>query len=260
MKRIPWSLLAIFAASIAIAQAPPEGLVLVKGGRFLMGTEWTAADEKPVREVWLSSFFIAKYEVTQREWREVMGSQPSLGFGVGDAYPIYNLNWYEALEYCNRRSMKEGLTPCYAGSGAALSCSFSANGYRLPTEAEWEFAARGGTLSRDYRFSGANDIDPVGWYAGNSGGSTHPVGTKAPNELGLYDMSGNVWEWCWDWYGEYLSRTQSDPKGPASGTDRVNRGSSWDYGGVFGRVTLRIHYRPEYRNRNLGFRVVRRVP
>jgi formylglycine-generating enzyme required for sulfatase activity len=131
---------------------------------------------------------MGKHEVTQREWRELMGNNPS--YFKGDNLPVENVNWYEAIEYCNKRSVKEGLAPVYRGSGNSITCDWSANGYRLPTEAEWEYAAKGGNKNfLTYVYAGSNTVDAVAWYGGNS---THPVGTKAPNDLGIYDLSGNV--------------------------------------------------------------------
>jgi formylglycine-generating enzyme required for sulfatase activity len=177
----------------------------------------------------------------------------------GDALPVENVSWYEAVAYCNALSLKEGLTPAYRGSGESMVCDFSANGYRLPTEAEWEYAAREGTRAYGgYEYAGGDNIEELGWYHGNSGGRTHPVGTKAPNGLGLYDMSGNVWEWCWDWYsGSYERRDQTDPRGPPAGTDRVDRGGSALYDAEFLRSANRDGYIPTYRYWFLGFRVCR---
>jgi formylglycine-generating enzyme required for sulfatase activity len=203
-----------------------SNFVRVEGGTFQMGSNNGDSDEKPIHTVTVKSFSISKYEVTQKEWQEVMGNNPS-GF-KGDNRPVENVSWYEAVDYCNKRSIKERLTPVYKGSGDNITCDWNANGYRLPTEAEWEFAAKGGTkeyLTTEY--SGSNSVDVVAWYSGNSGNSTHPVGTKAANSLGIYDMSGNVWEWCWDWYGGYSSGSQTDPRGAVSGAIRVFRGGSW---------------------------------
>ena len=130
--------------------------------------------------------------------------------------PVICVSWYDAVDYCNWLSRKDGLLPAYSRGGNSIQCNFSANGYRLPTEAEWEYAATGGSSSRGYTYSGSNTIGNVAWYSGNSGLKPHPVGGKQANELGLYDMSGNVWEWCWDWYGDYPSRSQTDPTGVSS--------------------------------------------
>jgi formylglycine-generating enzyme required for sulfatase activity len=191
--------------------------------------------EKPVHTVTVSSFYMSKYEVTQKEWRDIMGNSPS--YFKGDTLPVEQVSWYEAVEYCNRRSVKEGLTPAYGGSASTgISCNFKANGYRLPTEAEWEYAAKEGNKDgMSYEYSGSNSIGSVAWYGDNSGSTTHPVGTKAPNSLGIYDMTGNVWEWCWDWYGSYSGGSQTDPVGASSGTNRVWRGGSWYNSAGFAR-------------------------
>lgn len=229
--------------------------VKVEGGTFMMGSNDGGSDEQPVHQVSVSSFYIGKYEVTQKEWLEVMGSNPS-NF-KGDDLPVEQVSWYDAVDYCNKRSVKEGFTPCYSGSGTSISCNWNANGYRLPTEAEWEFAARGGTKSKGYTYSGSNDIGSVAWYDNNSGRNTHSVGRKSPNELGIYDMSGNVWEWCWDWYGTYSGTSQNNPTGSTSGSCRVLRGGSWNYYGGLCRVADRYGNGPVLRNYNLGLRVLR---
>jgi formylglycine-generating enzyme required for sulfatase activity len=242
--------------------APPEqrqvspGMVFVEGGTFPMGRDDGRSNEQPVHRVTVGGFHMGMYEVTQKEWTAVMGTNPS--DWKGDTLPVENVSWLEAVEFCNKLSVKEGLTPCYRGSGNAITCDWNANGYRLPTEAEWEFAARGGT--RDfitYDYSGGNNVDAVGWYNRNSGGKTHPVGTKAPNSLGLYDMSGNVGEWCWDWRGNYAGGTQVDPRGPAGGTTRVVRGGAWNYGNYDLRSADRGIITLSDRSNFIGFRVVR---
>jgi formylglycine-generating enzyme required for sulfatase activity len=248
--------------------AVPANFVRVEGGTFQMGSASGGdSDERPVHSVTVKSFSMSKYPVTQKEWYEVMGTtirqqQAVAGgsrlYGEGDNYPMYYVSWLEAVEYCNKRSIKEGLTPAYSGSGNNITCNWNANGYRLPTEAEWEYAAKGGSLGTlVYEYSGSNNVDSVGWHSGNSGGSTKPVGTKAPNSLGLYDMSGNVWEWCWDWYGNYTAGAQADPRGAVSGTNRVMRGGSWYYDGQNLRSAVRNYYTPSYRYGNVGFRLVR---
>jgi len=227
-------------------------MVNVPGGTFTMGrtTGSGYSDELPTHSVTLNAFYIGKYEVTQAEWQSVMGSNPSHDYGVGGNYPVYFVSWYDILKYCNLRSMSEGLTPVYTISGStnpanwgavptsndatwdAVICNWSADGYRMPTEAEWEYAARGATNNPDYLYSGSDDINAVAWYYQNCY-SSHQVGTKAANGLGIYDMSGNVWEWCWDWYSSsyYGSSPASNPTGPASDLYRVRRGGSWDYDG-----------------------------
>jgi len=226
----------------------PANFVRVEGGTFRMGDPKDTNDENPMHTVTLQSFIMSKYEVTQKEWYEVMGTTISQQRdkanarrawtqeikGQGDNYPMYFVNWYEAVEYCNKRSLKEGLTPVYKGKEDNITCDWTANGYRLPTEAEWEYAARGGKSSpENYIYSGSNNVDAVAWYDRNNNDKRQPVGMKAANNLGLYDMSGNVWEWCWDWYGNYPSESQTDPRGPVSGTYRVARGG-------FGFIRLQI--------------------
>jgi serine/threonine protein kinase len=236
------------------APLEPVEMIRVDGGTFMMGSN-EYDDEQPVHQVTVSSFYIGKHEITQKEWRDVMGSNPS-DF-KGDYLPVESITWYDAVEYCNKRSQQEGLTPCYSGSGDYISCNWNANGYRLPTEAEWEFAARGGTQSKGYTYSGSNGIGSVAWYIDNSGDTTHSVGTKSPNELGIYDMSGNVWEWCWDWYGNYASTSQNNPTGATSGSYRVLRGGSWFYYVNCCRVASRSFNDPGSRNYYNGLRVLR---
>ncbi len=248
---------------------PPEGFLYVEGGTFQMGSFSGNSDEAPVHKVTLNSFIISKYEVTQGEYKAVMGSNPSsTGSGIGDNYPVNKVSWLDAVEYCNSLSRKEGLTPVYTISGRNVSWDKDADGYRLPTEAEWEFAARGGNLSKGYTYSGSNNLDSVAWYLSNSNKKIHFVGTKQPNELGLYDMSGNVWEWCWDFYGEYSRRSQTDPVGATSGNEHVRRGGGWYWPSnnasnsrstnrYFPYSTFGSGYDSESRYSRLGFRVVR---
>ena len=247
----------------------PANMVRVEGGTFQMGSSNGESDERPVHAVTVRSFSMGKYPVTQKEWFEIMGTtvrqQRDMAdrtwslYGEGDNYPMYYVSWLEAVEYCNKRSQREGLTPAYSGSGNNITCNWNANGYRLPTEAEWEYAAKGGNRdSMVYEYSGSNSAGAVAWYTDNSGGSTHPVGTKAPNSLGLYDMSGNVWEWCWDWYANsYPSGAQTDPVGASSGSDRVVRGGSWFHSAQYVRSASRFYFTPSDRFFRLGFRLAR---
>jgi formylglycine-generating enzyme required for sulfatase activity len=214
--------------------------------------------EKPVHRVTISeAFYLSDHEVTQKEWVEIMASNPSNW--KGDDLPVENVSWYEVIEYCNKRSIKEGLMPAYSGSGENIKCDFTANGYRLPTEAEWEWAAKGGDKDfMIYEYSGSNSVDGMAWYGGNSGNWTHSVKTKEANGLGLYDMSGNVREWCWDWYRSgYSGSGQTDPTGAAGGPYRVGRGGSWSYGAQLVRSVYRDYYAPSDRSNDLGFRLVR---
>jgi formylglycine-generating enzyme required for sulfatase activity len=271
IKRICLAVLTSLAAVSLYAQVhTPPAMVQVEGGTFTMGSNSGEGDEKPAHTVTVNSFYMSTYQVTQKEWTAVMGTtvrqqrdqvnrNRSL-YGEGDTYPIYYVNWYEAAEYCNRLSLQEGFVPAYRGSGTSITCDFSASGYRLPTEAEWEYAAKGGDRDAPvYEYAGGNNANLVAWYNGNSGGGTHPVGGKQPNSLGLYDMSGNVWEWCWDWYSDsYSSGSQTDPRGPASRSDRVIRGGGWGRSTTWARSTSRFHYAPSNRGDLVGFRLVRR--
>ena len=252
-----------------VAESVPDDFVFVEGGTFQMGSNSRNDDEKPVHSVTVSSFYMCKHEVTQKEWSAVMGSNPSEF--KGDNKPVEEVTWYDAIEYCNKRSKEEGLSPCYSlngstdtskwgnkgGSWDKVQCNFSANGYRLPKEAEWEYAARGWKFSRGYEYSGSNEIDEVAWYYKNTGFTTHDVMTKQPNALGIYDMSGNVWEWCWDWYGSYSSGSQTDPFGVPSGSDRVVRGGGWFGNAPDCRVADRYYFSPGDSLNDIGFRVVR---
>jgi formylglycine-generating enzyme required for sulfatase activity len=238
----------LFCAALAVFTACPEAepvpiglpveMVQVGGGSFLMGdTAGGGFGEGPLHTVTLTGFYMGKYEVTQAQYEAVMGVGSNPSFFKRDNYPVHSVSWYSAVEFCNAFSERGGLTPCYTidkttGSEEwewLVTRNTAANGYRLPTEAEWEYAAKGGNGSPgNYKYSGSDTVGKVAWYKGNTGGDkTRMVGTKSPNGLGLYDMSGNVWEWCWDWYGDYSSEAQTDPEGPFSGFGRVIRGGSW---------------------------------
>jgi formylglycine-generating enzyme required for sulfatase activity len=233
---------------------PIPVFVRVEGGTFQMGGG--NDDEKPVHTVTITGFYMAKYPVTQKEWIAVMGNNPS--YFKGDNLPVECVSWYDAVEYCNRLSEKEKLTPAYTINGTNVTWDRNANGYRLPTEAEWEYAAKGGNGSPgNYAYSGSNNIDEVAWYQENSARSTQEVGAKKPNGLGLYDMSGNVYEWCWDWYGNYPNEAQTDPIGASSGSFRVDRGGSWGDWVQYVRSALRYYSTPSFRSYSLGFRVLR---
>lgn len=209
----------------------PDGfeMVLVEPGSFEMGSTEGLSNEQPVHTVSITKpFYMSKYLVTFEQFdaycddtskSKAEDCGPERGDRPAGVY------WYDAVEYCNWLSEKSGPTPCYDLKGLGTECDFSANGYRLPTEAEWEYAARGGNRSQGYVYAGSNDPDEVAWYGDNSDGVCHPVGQKKPNELGLYDMSGSLWEWCWDWYGKkyYDSSPPSDPVGPGRGSDYSER-------------------------------------
>lgn len=226
-------------------------MVLVEGGTFQMGATSEQSDEAehdewPVHEVILTPYYIAECEVTQSQWEAVMGTdiydqlRVANGDGVssvGDKQPMYFVNWYDAKEFCNKLSRMTGKL------------------YVLPTEAQWEYAARGGKYSRGYKYSGSNYVDEAVWCRGNSS-ATRIVKSKAPNELGLYDMSGNVYEWCNDWYGAYSSEKQNNPEGASYSDTRILRGGSWFSKASSCRLANRYFYDPYRRNGNFGFRVV----
>jgi formylglycine-generating enzyme len=236
-------------------------MILVQGGSFDMGSNGGANDEKPMHRVTLSDFYIGKYEVTQEQYEKVMDSNPSYFKGSGKIAPVENVTLYDAVEFCNKLSEMEGLQKCYSGSGDNIKCDFSKNGYRLPTEAEWEYAAKGGSKRRCYKYSkysGSNNLGEVGWYEDNSREKTHSVGGKYPNELRIYDMSGNVWEWCWGRYGSYSSSAQTNPHGHRGGGDFwIGRGGGWNNSASFCTVSYRYFFTATYANDKLGFRLAR---
>ena len=254
-----------------VAQQTIPGMILVKAGSFEMGSTGGRADEQPVHPVTISKdFHIGKNEVTFDEYDTFCettaryNKPDDRGTGRGK-HPVVGVTWQEAIDYCNWRSEAEGLTPCYSGKGKVTVCDFAANGYRLPTEAEWEYAARGAQESNSYRFAGSNDPQAVAWYVDNANETFHPVGEKEPNELGIYDMSGNSFEWCWDWYlKDYYARSpETDP----SASDlpkvdspwdlvRVRRSGSWSETVEHIRITARSFDSPSYAGSN-GFRLVR---
>ena len=261
-KKIVWLLSVLLIAAVWLsfpAPQTPGGLVLVEGGTFVMGTADDGSDEQPIHRVTLDGFYIGKFEVTQGEWQKLMGDTPS--FFKGDDHPVDMIDWYAAVKYCNVRSRAEGLTPCYSGSGDDIACDFEADGYRLPTEAEWEYACRGGVQGRGFDFSGSDNVDEVAWYEGNAGGRHHPVGQRKPNELGIYDMSGNIWEWCWDWYGQdyYKSSPAKNPTGPPSGKMRSYRGGGGCGRMEFQRCSGRYKLEASYTHSDMGFRLAKRA-
>ena len=274
------------AVDSADAGKAPDNLLLVKGGTFK-----NTRSNYYGKDVTVSSFYLGKYDVTQKEWMEVMGSNPSEF--KGDSMPVEMVSWYDCVEYCNKRSIKEGLKPYYNldknkkdpndlpdpvfGTLDNLKWTVTinpgANGYRFPTEAEWEYAAEGGQKSRNYTYSGSTNIDEVAWYWRNAGDKfltgfwswpvikdnhdkTKPVGGKKPNELGLYDMSGNVREWCWDWYGKLESKG-TDPQGPSSGYARLWKGGGWIGAEFCCEPSFRGNLAANGRGPDQGFRLCR---
>lgn len=235
-----------------------RGCALVEGGVFLMGSD--AEDEGPVHEARVSDFCIMRTEVTQAEYAALMGANPSSFFrGRGADHPVTNVGRSDAAAYANALSERDGLKPCYDLSGGGVDCDWEADGWRLPTEAEWEYAARGGRLSKGSVYAGSDDAAAVAWF---SRLGSRPVAQKAPNELGLYDMSGNVWEWVWDAYAPYAAGFREDPRGP-SGKEVggwANRGGGWSAGPEAARVSARgKDDSPGHRDADLGFRLVRRA-
>jgi formylglycine-generating enzyme required for sulfatase activity len=263
-------------------------MVQVAGGSFDMGKELGTAGSGDIENshtVTLTGFNMSKYQVTQEQYQAVMGktiveqqalaTMSTTNYGRGNNYPMYYVSWYDALVFCNKLSIAEGLSPAYSINGktdpaewgtvpTSSNATWNAaviidgsNGYRLPTEAQWEYAAKGGNTGETFTYAGSDTVGDVAWYTSNSGNTTHEVGTKAPNGLGLYDMSGNVSEWCWDWRGDYTSEAASDPMGPSAGSYRVNRGGSWYYSAGRVRSVYRFDDYPHDRNSSIGFRLVR---
>jgi formylglycine-generating enzyme required for sulfatase activity len=261
-------------------------LVPVKGGSFSMGSDEKKAPSwiMPAHEVTVSDFYIGRYPVTQKIWRMVMCKNPSASKGM--QLPVEFVSWFDCIEFCNALSRHFGFRPCYRIDYSKLAlvlahrdCAFASEcaskkktdtlaravsllndgvgGFRLATDAEWEYAARGGQLSFGYKYAGSDNLDEVAWYDGNSCHKTHNVGTKRPNELGLYDMAGNVESWCWDWFGDYLPFPQTNPQGPCMGKWRVVRGCSYQCWPDFeAEVAARSHIHPSYANRCIGLRIV----
>ena len=223
----------VFPGKVYTVNGVSFKMIAVKGGTFQMGSD---DGYNAVHQVTLSDYYIGETEVTQELWNAVMGSNPSYFYGNMQR-PVETVSWNDCQTFISRLNQLTGET------------------FRLPTEAQWEYAARGGYKSKGYTYSGSNAIDDVAWHWYNSDRTTHPVKTKAPNELGIYDMSGNVWEWCSDWYGDYSSAAQTDPTGPATGYYRVGRGGSWDNDATYCRVAFRGNSTPTNRFSHLGLRL-----
>ena len=218
-----------------------SNMVRVEGGTFPMGSddELAAADEAPIHSVTLSSFRMNKFTVTRKQWRVLMGTDPgwNSNYGIGDDLPATHLSYVDCLAFLNKLNSLTDLT------------------FRLPTEAQWEYAARGGKQSHSMRYSGSDNPNEVAWHQDNAGNVLHKPGILHPNELGLYDMSGNIWEWCSDWYAEYSVSAQTDPIGPTIGSRRVVRGGSFSYEASYSRVTQRNNLSPDYHSFVTGFRL-----
>jgi len=288
------TLYAKWISNEAITEMEEKNIKWIAGGTFTMGSPdtelGTDPSERPQHSVTLSGFYMGKYEVTQAQWIEVMGSSEDRTiekYGKGNNYPVYYVSWYDALVFCNKLSVLEGLSPAYSINGSTEPLSWGkvptveedpermkwnavvivsgSTGYRLPTEAQWEYACRAGTTTA---FNNGNDnytnyalVGEVAWYKTNSENKTHEVGSKKANEWGLYDMHGNLAEWCWDWYGAYSSIAQTNPMGALLGNDiSVLRGGSWysndvsDLRSAFRAADLPM---PQLRTYAIGFRLVR---
>jgi formylglycine-generating enzyme len=241
-----FSVIALTLTYILFGQAPvhrvaneiSENMVHIPGGTFTMGCTSKNRrdcedDEKPNHRVTLNAFKINKFEVTREQWEAVMGKNPSY-FNNCTKCPVESVSWHDVQEFISKLN------------------SLTGQNYRLPTEAEWEYAARGG---QDYKYAGSNNIEIVAWHDVNSDYKIHPVGSKSPNGYGLYDMSGNVWEWCSDWYGSYSRMSKANPKGTSSGSERVYRGGSWCNPPESSQVFFRTSDTPSHQSFNIGFRL-----
>lgn len=279
----------VFIALIALTSLSSLGaqieMILVPSGEFVQGcTEEQKpdcdGDEFPIHAVKLDTFLLGKYEVTQDEWQAIMGDNPSMNTSCGSNCPLENADWFSMLIFCNELTLLQaefGVDDLYyfkdenleipwslsdyGGSGDTPSgevyISTENKGFRLPSEAEWEFAARGGSGSNSFKYSGSDNLDEVGWYDDNSDDSIQPVGLKKENGLGLYDMSGNVWERVFDIYGDYEKYHVCNPMGPIEGSDRVNRGGAYKYSADNSMISSRFFNKPSRGSSNLGFRIAR---
>ncbi len=250
---------------------PAITMITIPAGTFAMGTWYENGHERPVRNVTISRpFLLSKYEVTQNLWKKVMGNNPS--HFIGDSLPVEKINWFDAVTFCNKLSQKLGLTPVYTiVNDTTILWNKQADGYRLPTEAEWEYACRAGTTTEFYTGTFSNTLidsalDKAGWYCGNSQNKTHPVGKKIPNNFGLYDMHGNVWEWVWDWFSYYTPNDTTDwvvsqrqPIYDEPHYKKMQRGGSYECEGPihYGRSAHRHQTFPEIRTTSFGLRIAK---
>ena len=227
----------------------PSGMVVISGGRFTMGEK--SEVDAPLHEVVVSSFYIDKYLVTQEQYQKVMGTNPSRWKGAKN--PVEQVRWSDAVRFCNKRSELDGLQACY--DLKAWRCNFTANGYRLPTEAEWEYACRAGTATKYFFGDTPAKLGDYAWYDKNAGGHPHPVGQKQANPWGLYDICGNVWEWCHDFYQvDYYGRApRENPRGPESGDTKVVRGGAWRFRAESSRAGYRYNENPGYADVCFGY-------
>ncbi|WP_288014784.1 SUMF1/EgtB/PvdO family nonheme iron enzyme [Sphaerochaeta sp.] len=250
-----------YGESVTVSEAGQAGeysipMAYVEGGTFQIGSN-DYPNEQPIHSVTVDSFYMGTYEITQDIYEEVMGTNPS--FFRGSRLPVEMVSWYDAAAFANALSRRDGLDEVYTIKGNTVTCDWTKRGYRLPTEAEWEFAARGGLQSQGYLYAGSNTVGDVAWFRDNSSSRTHDSGTKAANELGLHDMSGNVWEWCWDWYGDVYPSDlpQTNPTGLSTGTSRILRGGCWGGDSAMAlRLSARYLYTPSDLYKHIGFRLI----
>ena len=252
--------------TVSVKRAPIDTakFVLVESGSFKMGTDRTVEPhEGPVHDVTVKSFYLSKTEVTFDEFdkfcQEAKRDTVLSGKWGRGKQAAMNLSWRDAVAYCNWLSGKEKLSKCYIVEGNEVNYLDTAKGYRLPTEAEWEFAARGGMKGKGTFFAGSDAINDVGWFKGNSNDAPHLVAQKKPNELGLFDMTGNVWEWIWDWYSDtyYQISPKIQPTGAEKGNYRVMRGGAFYNDGTYANVYTRQNAGPDFRQNSVGFRIAR---
>jgi len=243
-------------SSSTLANAPIK-MIAVPADTLVMGNTAPGAanDEFPLLTLRVNKFYMSVCEITQQEWQMIYPDSPSAD--KNNDLPVENVTFYDAVEFCNAKSLKDGFQPCYDFVGNEVSCNFEADGYRLPTEAEWEFAAKAGKRYQFSLYSGSDDPNEVAWYNANSDAHSHPGARKKANPLGLYDLSGNLYEWVWNWYAPYSYRYPDPAKGPLDGTDKVLRGGSWYHDLSSVRVTARFHAKPFSKSNYIGFRVVR---
>ena len=270
MKNYFLTILTIFSISLFSFAQGPE-MVFVEGGDFYMGNDYSkgALEEKPEHKVSVDDFQISKNEVTFEEFDKfcVQRGYPMPddgGFGRGKN-PVMNVSWEGAIKFCNWLSTTHKFEKVYDievdSSGLKIkSVDYGATGFRLPTEAEWEYAAKGGSQTQGFAYCGSNNLDEVAWYSNNANDKPHDVGTATPNELGIYDLSGNVWEWCWDFYdaGYYANSPETDPRGPDTGTQRVYRGGCFTSDESFLRLTRRFGLAQSMSSGMIGIRLVRK--